>query len=222
MQGSLDSNLAFEPAKTPKTYHVSAGDITASLILGQLMEVLSRTAPNIKVHCFQTDRREIARALAAGTIDVAIDIPQLSPTALNKHRLFEGDHVCIMRKGHPCQNEEWNIERFLTLDHIAVSSRSKGSSLLELALSRVGQRVVPKLRVQQYLTALEVVQASDLVLFAPRSITTRLNVSVRELPFEQAGISSWLYWHRNVEDDPANRWFRELIIELNKKHPAHI
>lgn len=214
MQSTLDGNLAFQPSSSDHTFRISVGELGASSILPKVIELLNVQAPGIHVHAFQMDRREVAGALAAGQIDLAIDIAQLSTRSLNRHPLEEGDHVCVLRRDHPRGSEAMTLALFMSLEQIVVSSRSTGSSLVELALSRIGERITPKVRVQYYLPGFNLVQASDHTLVAPRSVAEQFDVLVRELPFEPSVTSTWLYWHRNVQEDPANAWLRAMIIDL--------
>lgn len=212
VQGTLTGTVAFEPEHSEQAFRISIGEIQATSMLPPLIEALSREAPNVKVRAFQTDRREIKDALALGTLDLAIDIPRLSSHTLNQHQLSRGENVCVLRKGHPRSRGAMTLEKFQSLEFIAVSSRPTGSSLLELALSRVGMRVEPVLRTQYYLPAMRIVESSDYALVAPRALAEQFDVSAKRLPFEIGMEGSWLYWHRSAEEDPANHWLRSLII----------
>lgn len=213
LQASLDDLMAFDAWTSDRCFRISASDIVASQLLPELIKDLAQSAPGTSVQCIRIDRRDVSGALAAGDLDLAIDIAQLSGASLNSQPLFDGSYVCIMREGHPSQDRDLTIEHLLELDHIAVSSRTRGRSYLELMLSRMGRRIEPKLRVQNFLSAFEVVKRSDLVMITTQSFSEHAGIRVRELPFTQPTLGSSLYWHRNVEDDPANRWFRERVID---------
>ena len=214
LQDSLDHNVQFQPETSDQTFIISAGDFVATAVLPKLIDCIIPSAPSIKIQCRQVDRTEIASALEAGEVDVAIDIPDLTSQSLNKKQLWSADHVCAMRTGHPVARRKMHIERFLALDHISVSNRPKGATGLEMTLSRQGKRIVPKVRVQFYLSALEIMRNTDLVLVCPRSLVQSSDFVIKELPFDQPDISSWLYWHRNSDADPANKWLREEIMGL--------
>jgi DNA-binding transcriptional LysR family regulator len=95
-----------------------------------------------------------------------------------------------------------------------VSSRPRGSNYLEHGLHRIDRKVTPKVRLQHYLPVLRRLQASDYALVLPRQLVEKFDVTIRELPFELASPGLLLYWHRNTDQDPANSWFRSLIIGL--------
>jgi DNA-binding transcriptional LysR family regulator len=212
VQGTLTGTVAFDPIASDRTFKISIGEIQATSMLPVLIDALRLEAPNVKVRAFQTNRREIKDALALGSLDLAVDIPRLSSHALKQHQLTRGENVCVLRKGHPRSRGAMTLEKFQSLDFIAVSSRPTGSSLLELALSRVGMRLEPVLRTQYYLPAMRIVESSDYALVAPRALAEQFDVIGKPLPFEIGMEGSWLYWHRGAEEDPANLWLRSLVI----------
>lgn len=214
LRDSLDHNYEFLPEHSDQVFTISAGDFVATAVLPKLMGHIATLAPSVRVLCRQVDRTEIATALETGEIDIAIDVPDLTSPSLNKMKLWSADHVCAMRQGHPAMRKRLDLERFLSLEHISVSNRPKGATGIEMALSRQGMRIVPKMRVQFYLSALEVIKATDLVLVAPRILVQSSEFVTKELPFDQPEISTWLYWHRNADADPANHWLREGVLGL--------
>ncbi len=211
MQSTLDGNMAFDPASSDRTFTMSIGEIAATALLPPLVILMGEEAPQAKLRAFQTDRREIKEKLALGELDVAVDIPRLSSHSLNRSPLTAGDYVCVMRRGHPKSKGALTLEKFLELDFVAVSSRRAGSSLLELAVGRIGGRVEPALRTQYYLPALRIVESSDYALIAPRSLAAQFDVAAKDLPLVIDMEGTWLYWHRSVEEDQANVWLRGLV-----------
>lgn len=213
VRGTLTGSVGFEPAQTDRTFRISVGEIQATSMLPGLIDAIGREAPDVRVRAFQMDRREIKDALALGQLDLAVDIPRLSSHALNQCPLTRGEHVCVLRKGHPKARGAMTLERLQSLSFIAVSSRPTGSSLLELALNRAGTRVEPVLRTQYYLPAMRIVASSDYALVAPRVLADEFDVTAKRLPFEIGMEGSCLYWHRSAEEDPANQWLRSLIVQ---------
>ncbi len=212
MQSTLEGHVAFDPASSDRTFNLSIGEIVATTFLPPLIEALGSEAPGVKVRAFQTDRHEIKERLALGTLDLALDIPRLSSQALNQQALAGGGYVCVLRNGHPSARGRMTPDKLLSLEFVAVSSRPTGSGILEIAATKAGGRVEPVLRTQYYLPALRIVESSDYALVAPRSLTSEFDVVARDLPFEMEMDSTWLYWHRSAEEDPANQWLREMVL----------
>jgi DNA-binding transcriptional LysR family regulator len=127
----------------------------------------------------------------------------------------------VLRRGHPMTRQNLTLRRFLELRHLAVSSRRSGRTLADEALSRIGERLRPVMRLPHYQPAFHVVMGSDLALVAPRSLAERYDVACRDLPFEAASLALLLFWRRAAADEPAIRWARgELIAAAQTKAAA--
>ncbi|MCY1449614.1 PCP degradation transcriptional activation protein [compost metagenome] len=71
------------------------------------------------------------------------------------------------------------------------------------------------LRSQHYLMASNVVQQTDMVVTVPERFARQHNLFFTELPVKDVPpLETHLYWHESTDQDPANRWMREQIIEL--------
>ena len=212
LQASVETRLKFDPATADRQFNLAVRDITCSLLLPRLQAVLRQAAPRVRLHCHEVDRRELVAELAAGTLDGAIDIPQLDRARLNSQPLLTDRYVCVLRRGHPLAAKSLDLETFLGLGQIMVSSRRRGRGYFELALARLGRQADVALRLQHYQPAFHVAMASDLALTAPAALARFYDVEVRELPFEVPVLESLLYWHRNADQEPANVWLRRMIV----------
>ena len=47
-----------------------------------------------------------------------------------------------------------------------------------------------------------------------------LDLKVKTAPFPLGGFDYDLVWHKRTEQDPAQRWFRELVLECAKRVTA--
>lgn len=212
MQASLDDNLPFVPEHTERSFRLSVSELASSKLIPGLIKDVCEVAPKANLHILQMPRDAIAGALANGDLDLALDIPQLPSRALRRQRIGQGEHVCVFRKGHAITRKALKLDNFLQMSHIVVSSRMHGSSFAEIQLNRMGIRIKPRLRMQHYLPALKALESCDYALVVPRSVAEQFDLVVKELPFDQEALESWLYWHRNADQDPANIWFREILL----------
>lgn len=213
LRSGLDQRARFEPGTSDRIFHIAMRDTAATFLMPGLADRLTRIAPQVQLHCAVVDRAEIPLELAAGTLDFAIDIPQLTRSDLSSVALMSDRYVCAMRRGHPQAKLALTLERFLALRQINVSGRRRGKSVIELALTRLGRVPNVVMRLPNFPLAFDVVQASDLVVTAPFLLTRSYDVAVKEMPLEPAELQSLLYWHRNAESDPGNQWLRAKIVE---------
>ena len=69
--------------------------------------------------------------------------------------------------------------------------------------------------------ASNVLQHTDMVMTVPERFARRNALHFVALPLnEMPNVETHLYWHESTEQDPANRWMRELLIELCEQQVA--
>jgi DNA-binding transcriptional LysR family regulator len=73
------------------------------------------------------------------------------------------------------------------------------------------------LRCQHYFAACRVVSQTDMILTMPGRYASIANKQfgnqILPFPLDVPAFDVYLYWHANVDNDPANRWFREQVSE---------
>ena len=63
--------------------------------------------------------------------------------------------------------------------------------------------------------ASQVMQQTDMAMTVPESFAHRHSLHAVDLPVNDVPAQeTHLYWHESTDQDPANRWMREQLIEL--------
>lgn len=208
----LDRQADFDPAASDRIFSVAIGDIAASVVVPAMARVMEAENARVAFSWLQMARPDIPAEFAAGQLDLVIDIAALARPELASVKLFSDRYVCVLRKGHPCATGRFTLPRFLGLRHITVSSRRTGRGVIDVALSRLGERLRPAMRMAHFQTAFHAVMASDLALVAPMSLAERYDVAVRELPVDAVELDLMLFWRKDAEGDAGLAWARERII----------
>lgn len=232
LQGSL-TPARFEPASAQTTFVLTMADATAVELMPALEAVLSREAPNVLLRVIPLTTRDPRKLLDDGHADLAIghfpavtaDLTARAQAGDNPnflhHRLFEGDYVCAMRKGHPLAQLPMTLERFCAARHMLVSFSGRAYGFVDEALATLqrSRRVV--LTVNQFFTAGKVVTSSDLLTVLPRHFVGvtgfAKDLVVRELPFALAPIHVDALWHRRRDADAGHAWLREQVARLARE-----
>ncbi|WP_084688392.1 LysR family transcriptional regulator [Paraburkholderia oxyphila] len=211
----------FRPEKSQREFTIRTRDIGEVVMLPLLYRELYRVAPDIKLHTMFTRIEDTIPALGNGRIDVALGYLPTLEQDIHRKPLFKQRYVCVMRKGHPMARGPLDMQTFARLDHLLVEYGGSGHLLLERALIEAGAKERIKVRIPQYLAAPHCLLASDLVWVAPEILAVTL---CRHYPLiyrpEPLGLEPFeiaLYWHDRYHHDPANRWFRSLIVDLFRK-----
>jgi DNA-binding transcriptional LysR family regulator len=190
-------------------------DLSEAVLLPALFQRLSRRAPQVKIESLLSRRRETTKELAAGRLDFAVDAPLNSDPQVRHVKLLEDRFVCAMRPGHPLAKAQLSLDEYLALGHIHISSRRHGLGYVDLALGKLGVQRKVVLRSQHYLMASSVLQQTDLVITVPERFARHHDLHAVALPVPDVpSLATHLYWHESTDQDPANRWMREQIIEI--------
>ena len=215
LETTLNELERFDPASTQRRFNLAVRDSFEAVVLPPLLRQVTRAAPSIDVAAVQVSRRELESELAAGALDLALDVLLPLSEQVQRKRITADRLVVVARKGHPAVRRGLTLATYLKQHHVLVSSRRAGPGLEDVELSRQGLSRRIRLRCQHYFAACRVVAQTDLVLTMPgnyaRVANRELGNQVLPMPLEMPPLDAYLYWHRNVDKEPANRWLREAV-----------
>jgi len=218
---TLNKLNRFDPASTEKEFTLALRDVLESTVLPPLMVALEQDAPHARVAAVQVDRRELESELQAGTLDCAIDVLLPLGSDVRHARILVDRTLVVARRGHPRLQGGITLDQYLEEEHILASSRRKGPGIEDFELSRLGMQRKIRLRCQHYFAACRVVSQTDLILTMPeryaRVANQQFGNQLLPLPLEMPAWDVYLYWHANVEDDPANKWLRGVFYGVNRR-----
>lgn len=215
LRAGLEPRSAFAPERSTRVFNIAARDAGAYMLAPALARRLEKDAPGVRIAWSQAQRAAISTELASGRLDLAIDVPDLRGGDMERQDLFATPYVCLVAQNHPLARETLTLERFVSLRHIAVSSRREGRSLVEEVARAAGQRITPVLRMPHHLPALAVVRETQLALVAPRPLAREAGIAVLELTFDLTSLASVLYWRRENSEDPALTWLRGVLVDIS-------
>lgn len=217
LQHCLEADVGFAPQAARRTFVLGLRDGLEACVLPPLIQYLHAEAPGVDVQSVMVARRDLARELAAGRVDLALDV-QLPVTAdIERQPLLETGLSVVMRAGHPLADRVITSEKYLSARHVLVSSRRRGPGLEDFGLGQLGYRRMLGLRCQHYQAALEVVAQTDLLVTLPDMLARRLALpprfSIQPMPMALPGMSLYLYWHRDQTADGAHEWLRKHFLD---------
>jgi len=229
LQASLVPSV-FSPASASTTFVLTMADATAVELMPGLLEVITRDAPGVSLRVVPLTTRDPRHLLDDGQADLAIGyFPAVStdhiaraqagePVSFLHHRLFEGDYVCVMRKGHVLARGPLTLDRYCSARHLLVSFSGRAFGFVDGALASLGRTRRVVLTVNQFFIAGKVVASSDLLAVLPRHFLKVTGfaeqLAVRELPFSTAPIQVDALWHLRQDGDSAHAWLRAQVAAL--------
>lgn len=207
----------FEPLTSRKKFKLSLHGALEAAYLPPLVQRLTKEAPGIILQSSRrVNRSDLENRLASGDIDLAIDM--LLPVNDNVlHTQIEYDELAIIaRKNHSTLKAKLDLTQYMDQKHILVSTRSSGPSLEDFELARLGFQRTIGLRCQHAFSACRVIADSDMLLTLPKRAAHMysqfFDMTIYPLPIDLPRFDAHLYWHVNVDKDPANKWLRNKML----------
>ena len=228
---------SFAPMEASSTFVLAMADATAAELMGGLAIRLQEAAPGVSVRVVPLTTRDPRRLLAEGAADLALGyFPAVltdltaraqtgEPVNFAHQRLYAGEYVCVMRKGHPLAEAPLTLDTYCAARHLLVSFSGRPYGYVDEALSSMGRQRRIVLTVNQFFTAGRVVVNSDLLTVLPWHFVPTTGMSdqlvVRQLPLEVPPVHVEALWHENQYDNPAHQWLRQQVLEVAQAAFGH-
>ncbi|MEO6920210.1 MAG: LysR family transcriptional regulator [Collimonas sp.] len=220
LEVSVKHGNQFDPMVTRRSFNLGLPGVLEARLLPPLMQLLQAQAPLVEINSVRVERRQLESELAAGTLDIAVDVLLQRPGEIRSTPLSRDALVVVARQDHQALQTAagLDLETYLAQSHILVSSRRTGPGVEDVELARIGRQRHIALRCQHYYAACQVASSSDLLTTMPAHYAQIANVNLANriypLPLATPPLDVYLYWHDNAELDPANRWLRGVLSQL--------
>lgn len=212
----LQGDHAFDAKTSSRRFVVRLSDFLGTLLLPLLMDRIGLAAPHVFLDVVHLSPLQTCDALERNEIDVAVSMGLEHSATIHQQKLFRDHMVCIMRRAHPLAKGKLTLERFLEARHLKVSMSPSDIRFVDDVLAQANGRRDIALNVPHWLLVPQVVASTDCIAVMPETFASAIKEQTlvqRPLPFASQPFDWCLYWHRRHQDDPANRWLRERIIE---------
>jgi DNA-binding transcriptional LysR family regulator len=232
LQNALAPNV-FDPATAATTFVLTMADATAAELMPPLVELITAQAHDVSLRVVPLITRDPRRLLDEGHADLAIgNFPAVMSDLTARaqageaisflhHRLFQGEYVCVMRKGHPLAKGSLTLKRYCDARHMLVSFSGRAYGFIDQALSALGRSRRVVLTVNQFFTAGKIVAHSDLLTVLPRHFVNVTGFAdqlvLRELPFVPPVVQVDALWHQRQDISSAHTWLRTQVMSLAAK-----
>ncbi len=221
LRGLLRPPQAFEPATATGTVRMAATEHALGALVHEFVGRLTRRAPLLDVQ-IEPAGRDVFSQLTAGRLDLLV-VPKVGrlPEDLRAADLLRERFLSIVRQGHPVARQKLTLRRFCALQHVVVYPLGgDADSVVSRVLTQRGleRRIV--VRVPYFESARRIVAETDYIATLPNSLA-KPPASQRwpslvclEPPMAVPGFVLQAVWHRRHDDDPLQRWLRDLLESI--------
>jgi DNA-binding transcriptional LysR family regulator len=218
--GALQVDCGFDPLSTTrKTFTVYMNEIGEIVCLPRILQRLQTVAPGIGIKVSRIPEKGAHEAMASGEVDLAFGVFSNLKAGFFQQRLYTDRFVCIARSDHPSIGASLGLQEFLDRTHVVVASTGTGhdtmleQSLLDQALQRKVALTVPHFLVLPVVVA----QTNAIATVPYRMVAPPAsfhNIRVLAAPVEFPQIEIRQHWHERYHHDAANKWLRQLMVQL--------
>jgi DNA-binding transcriptional LysR family regulator len=217
----------FDPASTRREFTVMMADYTVAVLGGGLSQLFEEQAPHASLHI-----RLAREALALDMphlirwVDgiVAPERTQTLPLARSAE-LFRDEWVCVMSADNQlASRDSLNLQDLQDLKWVVPFYRNQDSPLAPPAirqLALLGIRPQVAIGVESYLAVPQLVASGSRVALLQRrlaaQVASQATLRVYPCPGEPDPIVEALWWHEDLDPDPAHTWLREALTTLAAK-----
>jgi len=215
---ALQSVKQFDPATSNRVFIIGTSDYFEILLLNKLIQHLSIVAPGIKLRCVQCNDDDLTKSLQ--TVDFVFGRFSNPHQNLYKKVLWNDEFVTVVRQGHSrIKENKITLEAFLEEKHVLISPSGAGTSIVDKALSVAGHQREVVLTTHLFSTPLEIVACSDMITTMPKLLAELLSkqgneqhkIKLLKPPVHLAPFEINIVWGPYKHNDPAHKWFREMI-----------
>jgi DNA-binding transcriptional LysR family regulator len=208
----LFSAERFDPHTATDTFRLAGTDYTAAVLGPGLFQRMFRQAPGTTL-VFNPWHDEVFGDVERGMVDLAFSGFR-ADSGLRSELLYEERFVCLLSADHPlAAKNSVTLKDFLAASHVIVNIRQGEQSAVDRALTNLGERRTAALTVPFHSAAVLAVPGTPLVATLPTRLLTDVpeGTTVVGAPREIETMPYLMAWHQRLDDDPAQRWLRDLI-----------
>lgn len=226
----LQESLApgrFEPATARSTFVLAMADATAATLIPALVAIIESEAPGVSIRVLPLTTRDPRRLLDDEAADMAVGhfpavLADLTARAqsgdavvFESRRLYDGEYVCVMRRGHPLADAPLTLDAYCEARHMLVSFSGRPFGFIDEALASLGRERKVVLTVNQFFTAGRVVSGSNLLTVLPRHFVPVTGIAdalvQRSLPLDVPAVHVDALWRRRGPQQTAMAWLLDAL-----------
>jgi len=205
----------FDPAASRDSFRVVMTDYACVVILPEIVRRLTNAAPTSSLEV-QAWHENCLDDLASGRTDTVITVAGLGVhPSVNCETIFSDKFVCVVSTKHPLNGQKVTLAQYLKYRHITIAVIAGQQTLVDRQLNAVSAKREVGLSLPFFAPAIGIVANSDMILTIPRRLAFPMSrsaaVRLMAAPPEIKGFNYDMMWHSRLDDDPAHRWFREIV-----------
>lgn len=216
IRATLADLQTFDPASSQKTFTIATSDYFASMILPELLGILSQQAPQVNLRLLPVEKESLINSIAQDTMDVAVGTFANLPSYIVQKTLLSEKFVGIARSGHPALKDGvMSLENFVGFPHALFTLRRDDIGIIDQVLAQQELKRRITLTVPYWFALPSAIASSDLLVAIPSCMATHVtqhySLQVFDIPLNLSSWSISMVWSTVNDQNPENLWLRQTI-----------
>ncbi len=215
---ALDGAAAFDPATATRGFTIALDNRAALVLAAPVAAAVAAEAPGVSLDLRPSGTLDVAGRLDRAELHLALGSLAAPGERFADLQLFESSYVALMRRGHPmAEGGAISLAAFSAVPHLALSSTGEGTGFVDAELARHGLARRVALRAPLLAAAAVLAQSDMLAVVGERTARAFAGIAplqVVALPFASPRLVAAMLWHRRLDDVPAHRWLRSLVLRV--------
>jgi DNA-binding transcriptional LysR family regulator len=208
----------FRARDLSRTFRIRSTDFLESLLVPALLGILATDAPGARLSLLPVGITLPKEELETGACDLAIagffgDLPD----GFFQQLLFTDGFSCAVRSDHPRIRgaRKPTVDGFCRERHVLVAPGGELGGAVDRALARLRRKRTVVAGASAFMSGVWLTARSECVITAPsrllKLLAEPLGLVTFGPPVDLPEIKVVQVWHGRSHNDPAHRWFRELV-----------
>ena len=215
---ALDGAAAFDPGTAERGFTAALDNRSALVLAAPVAAAVAAEAPGISLDLRPSGTMDVAGRLDRAELDLALGSLAAPGERFSDLKLFETGYVALVRRGHPLAgNGAPSLAAFAAVPHLDLSSTGEDTEFVDAELARHGLRRHVALRAPLLAAATVLAQSDMLAVVGERTAQAFAGIAplaVLPLAFDSPRLVTAMLWHRRLDDVPAHRWLRSLVLRV--------
>ena len=214
----------FDPATAERRFVVCASDYVTTVVLATAIERIAALAPGVGVD-IRAPARNVGELFERGGIDLLV-MPQqyIEPIKHPSQLWFKDEQVCVVWSGSEAARAPLSFDQYMGMGHVAVRFGDERSlTFEEWFLPRYGKQRRVEASVDNFSTVPLLVVGTQRIATLHRRLALHfakyLPLTLMVPPFAMPPLEETLCWPRYQDQDPAHRWFRQILLDCAQSTP---
>ena len=226
MESLVTGHEKFDPGLSKMHWQLSLSDLGEMLFLPELAGALRKQAPDSRLANISVAATQVAAALEAREIDLAVGILQPKHRGIRTELLFREHYVAVAapawRPANGRSGRTLTARQLAEAAFVVASPTATFHGSVEQMLTRMKLQDRIVLRARHFGGLPELALGSDLLSIVPamyaHNLRQRYDFRVWGIP-DAPTYEVRMVWHSSTDRDPAHQWMRLLVGKLFKRPP---